>query len=197
MKPRPDANYHLQVFLHSTENGGDTAQFYQGIYGLRLNHAVTLCLCPAYDTGTYGFPTDLGRLSYLQDVGDIHSTDEARALSVVNGGELILLENDEHAGQLLRVTYPEGRDPALPPLPTPVLESHYLYCLTHAEYVHYAAEVEAILGREFDGSKLEDQPMSYNRLDTLRHYSLVTRVQELLTAHPDILSAPARELLAL
>jgi hypothetical protein len=197
MKPRADANYHIKVFLHSTENWGDTTPLYHGIYGLRLNHSSTVCLCPAYDTATYGLPTDLSRLGYLQDVGDIESADKARALAVVGGGQLILLENDDHAGQLLKATYPEGRDPDLPPVPAPVLESHYVYCLTHAEYMQYAAELAAIQSREFDGSKPQEQPMSYNRLNNFNHYSIIARIQQLLTAYPSILTAHKRELLGL
>lgn len=130
-------------------------------------------------------------------MGHIESVDEARVLAVVGGGKVILLENDDHAGQLLQATYPEGRDPELPPLPTPVLESHYVYCLTHAEYVQYAAEIAAILGREFDGSQPQEQPISYNRLNNLHHYSLIARIQQLLTAYPNMLTAHERELLGL
>ena len=197
MKPRPDADYHIKLFLHSTENWGHTSQFYQGIYGLRLNHSVKLCLCPSYDTAIYGFPTNLDCLSYLEDVGNIQSTDEARALSVVNGGTLVLLENDDHAGQLIRATYPEGHDPDLPSLPIPVMESHYIYCLTHAEYVQYAAELEAIMHREFNSTVWEEEPFYYNKLSNLRSFCVIAHIHKLLSTHPEMLSKYEREMLVL
>ncbi|WP_156176167.1 hypothetical protein [Hymenobacter terrenus] len=201
MKPTPQANYPINVYSHIAENGG--SEYYAGIYGIQLNHWLSVCLCPAYDSTAYGFPPDLRRFEALNPDDDVHSLDAARALTIMSEGPLVLLERNEQAGSLIQVIYEQDSNQrwylAHNHLGSTVGEqrSFYIYCLTSAEYAMYATELEAIMNREFDGSRLEEQPRYYNELENLRRYRVIAHIHELLTTHPEVLSPHEREMLAL
>jgi hypothetical protein len=205
MKPIPQANYPVKLILYTAENWG--SELYEGIYGLRLNYSVTVCLCPAYDFLTYGFPPDPQRL-ITHNPTSIQSSEAARAETAMASGPLVLLEREEQAGQLIRGIYTQlgpNMDSPWQLVPDLVREGAtypeqdivYFYCLTRAEYAQYAAELEAIMSREFSSSDLQDQPQVYNKLHNLRHFGIIARIHELLTTHPYLLSEYEREMLAL
>ncbi|WP_046245313.1 hypothetical protein [Hymenobacter terrenus] len=194
MKPSPQANYPINVYPYTVENGG--SEHYAGIYGIQLNNWFSVSLSPAYDFATYDFPADSARFIALNPDA-VQTTDGARVETVIAGAPLVLLEKEDQAGQLVEIVYERGRDPELPPLDTPELGRHYIYCLTKAEYIQYAAELEAIMNREFDGSEPDEQPRQYNKLDNLRRYEVIARIHALLAAHPEILTKYQRELVAL
>jgi hypothetical protein len=205
MKPISQADYPIKVFLYTAENWG--SELYEGLYGLRLNYSVNVCLCPAYDFLVYGFPPDPQRL-LAHNPTSIQSPEAARAETAMSSGPLVLLEREEQAGQLVRGVYTQAnpnRDGLWQLAPNLVREGAtypkqdivYFYCLTHAEYEQYTAELEAILNREFSSSILADQPNSYNKLRNLRHFDVIARIHELLNTCPYLLSDYQRELLAL
>jgi hypothetical protein len=199
MKPIPQANYPIKVFTHTAENEG--SDLYDGIYGLRLNYSIRVCLCPRYDTMAYGFPPDPALLNALHPMGEeIVTVDAARAFTLT-AGPLVLLEQEAQAGQLLQRAYTvsDFLDPAeaLPGLNYDEQYTVFFYCLTQAEYRQYATELEAIMNREFSSTNVEDQPQSYNKLSNLRHFGVIARVDELLRTYPHLLSDYEREMLAL
>lgn len=205
MKTIPQADYPIKLFLYTAENWG--SELYEGLYGLRLNYSVNVCLCPAYDFLVYGFPPDPQRL-LAHNPRSIQSAEAARAETAMSSGPLVLLERAEQAGQLVRGIYTQAgpnRDSPWQHVPDLVREGAtypeqdivYFYCLTHAEYEQYTAELEAILNREFSSSSLADQPNSYNKLRNLRHFGVIARIHELLNTYPYLLSDYQRELLAL
>lgn len=199
MKPIPQADYPIKVFTHTAENEG--SEIYDGIYGLRLNYSIRVCLCPRYDTVAYGFPPDPALLNALHPIEEeIVTVDAARAFTIT-AGPLVLLEQADQAGQLLQRAYAVADflypEEAFPGVNYARKYTVFFYCLTPAEYAHYAAELEAILNREFSSTDVEDQPQAYNKLHNLRHFGVIARVDELLRTYPYLLSDYERQLLAL
>jgi len=201
MKPNssPQADYPIKVFTHTAENEG--SPLYEGIYGLRLNYSAQVCLCPRYDTVAYGLPPDPALLNALHPIEeDITTVDAARAFTIT-AGPLILLEQEDQAGQLLQRNYAVADflypKEAFPGVNYARKYTVSFYCLTQAEYRQYAAELEAIMNREFSSTNVEDQPQSYNKLSNLRHFGVIARVDELLRTYPHLLSDYEREMLAL
>ena len=201
MKPFPQINYPIRLFSETIQHEEEDSALYKGIYNININHFIKLCLCPAYDAVAYGLPPEPVLLNQLGPPGqDVVSIDAARAVTIMYAGPLVLVEHEPLAGQLL---YQEYTMALSPPEGVPLEESNsyqytvYFYCLTHAEYVQYAAEVEAMMNREVDSTNPEEHPRIYNRLDNLRHYGVISRIHHLLTTHPQILSDYERELLCL
>jgi hypothetical protein len=104
MKPIPQANYPIKVFTHTAENEG--SELYDGIYGLRLNYSVEVCLCPRYDKVAYGFPPDPVRLNALHPMGEEIVTVDATRAFTLTAGPLVLLEQEAQTGQLLQRAIP-------------------------------------------------------------------------------------------
>lgn len=205
MKQHPEADYPIKPFLHTAENEGSA--FYAGIYGLRLNYSVGVCLCPAYDVEAYHFPPDPQRLLARNPL-DVQSADAARAETAILGAQLVLLEKEDQAGQLICGVYRQlGPDLASPWQLLPAQGQQaapyfaekitYFYCVTRAEYVAYATELDTIMDRRFHSANPEEAPRSYNKLSNLSHFRVIALIHELLSGYPAILSDYKRELLAL
>ena len=201
MKPVSQPNYTIRFFPEGSQHEKEDSAIYEGIYNIQINHLVNVCLCPTYNTLDLGLPPEPDLLNQLipTDQG-ISTTDAARAFSITFG-QLVLLEYQPQAGQLLcrEYTLAELNGSYERQVEIDYSRKHtvHFYCLTHAEYVQYAAEVEAMMNREFDGTNPEEHPRIYNRLDNLRHYGVIARIHHLLTTHPQILSDYERELLCL
>jgi hypothetical protein len=205
MKDFPRANYPIKIFSHTEEYEEPDSKYFQGIYGINLNHWIKITLSPAYDYSKYSFPPDPAKALAVLDVNDIKSEEEAKLLTVLFGGGLILLANNDQAGSLLKLEHvsAEIEDESLKayvPERDEEYRFYYIYCISSEEYKLFASELEEIMDMGFFDTEEKNSlsaRMSYMVLENLKKYKCISLIHALITTNSYILSPYERELLGL
>lgn len=199
MKEYPKANYPIKIFSYTDEYEMPASKYYEGSYGIWLNRVFQVGLSPSYNFYAYGFPPNPETIDSI-DVDHAKSYDEARVINLLLDNDLVILENNQHIGKLVKADKPPIEDEVYKEHFPDGYSAYYIYCISSEDYQLFSSELEAIMDMEFytpAEKSITDVGREFMVLENLKVYKCIGLIHSIISQNRYILSPYSRKMLCL
>jgi hypothetical protein len=163
MKPSPNADYPIQVYPQSWEEGSLRAPLYQGVFSMVLNYVVEVAFVPDVSAAA---PPWVGR-ELPANLDEVSTPEQAR-LATALLAKYAVTPNDARAGDVAYVRWPLAEGP---------IGDGWIRYVSAVEFARYAAELDRL--SEIVSSRFPDKTVS-----DLRDYEVVRFIEREVVAAP-------------